>query len=296
MAEATTAPDSGHARRWWALAVLAVAQLMIVLDATVVNIALPERAEGAGILQRQPAVDRHRLLAGLRQPAAARRPARGPVRAQRHVLIGLIGFAGASAARRRAPRASRCWSSRARCRACSGAARPRRALAADHDVHRAQGARPRRSPSSARVAGGGGAIGLLLGGVLTEYLSWRWTLFVNLVIRCHRGRRRARAAPAPRARARAAPARHPRHRAGHGRAVRARLRLRPRRERTAGRRRRPSASWSSACCCWSRSSRSQTRATAPAAAAAGGARPQPRRRRSCARPRSAPGCSACSCS
>src|SRR6202043_2118535 len=31
------------------------------------------------------------------------------------------------------------------------------------------------------VAGGGGAVGLILGGVLTQYLSWRWTLYVNLI-------------------------------------------------------------------------------------------------------------------
>ena len=41
MADAVTAGDLGQGRRWWVFAVLAIAQLMIVLDATIVNIALP---------------------------------------------------------------------------------------------------------------------------------------------------------------------------------------------------------------------------------------------------------------
>ena len=61
------------------------------------------------------------------------------------------------------------------------AARPGRALAADHDVHRARRNAPRRSASSARSPAPAARVGLLLGGVLTEYLSWRWSLYVNLV-------------------------------------------------------------------------------------------------------------------
>ena len=47
----TDGSDRFHARRWWILAVLGIAQLMIVLDITVVNIALPSGAAGAAFLQ-----------------------------------------------------------------------------------------------------------------------------------------------------------------------------------------------------------------------------------------------------
>ena len=161
-----------------------IAQLMVVLDATIVNIALPSRAAGARLLRRRPPVDRHRLRAGLRQPAAARRPHRRPLRPQAHLHrrpARLRRRLGASAAPRRA---SACSS---RARALQGvvrrAARPGRAVAADDDVHRPGASAARRSASSARSPAPARAIGLLLGGILTEYLSWRWCLYVNLAVR-----------------------------------------------------------------------------------------------------------------
>ena len=72
--KAAEARSSDH--RWLILVVVSIAQLMVVLDATVVNIALPS-AQARPRLRRQPAaVDRHRLRPGLRQPAAARRTRR----------------------------------------------------------------------------------------------------------------------------------------------------------------------------------------------------------------------------
>ncbi len=63
-----TEPDPG---RWWALVVLAAAQLMIILDASIVNIALPVGAGGPRHQQRRPAVDGDGVHAGLRCAAAA---------------------------------------------------------------------------------------------------------------------------------------------------------------------------------------------------------------------------------
>ena len=60
----------------WALVLISVAQLMVVLDGTIVNIALPFIQHDLDIATRQPALGRHRLRPGLRQPAAARWPAR----------------------------------------------------------------------------------------------------------------------------------------------------------------------------------------------------------------------------
>ena len=77
-----TEPDP---RRWWALVVLAAAQLMIILDASIVNIALPVGAGGPRHQQRRPAVDGDGLHPGLRRPAAARWPDRRLHRPQAHL-------------------------------------------------------------------------------------------------------------------------------------------------------------------------------------------------------------------
>jgi len=90
-------------RRWTALVVIAVAQLMTALDATIVT----SRCVGAavaGVRRRRPAVGDHGVHADVRRPAAARRPDRRPVRAQRSFLAGLVGFAAASALAGAAPR------------------------------------------------------------------------------------------------------------------------------------------------------------------------------------------------
>ena len=75
-----TTPKSPSRRLGWALVLISVAQLMVVLDGTIVNIALPYIQEDLRHRQRQPALGRHRLRPGLRQPAAARRPPRRPLR------------------------------------------------------------------------------------------------------------------------------------------------------------------------------------------------------------------------
>ena len=81
------------------------------------------------------------------------------------------------------------------------------------------------------IAGGGGAVGLILGGVLTEYLNWRWTFFVNIPFAviaaagAYLRHPRARRQPQPLA------ARHPRRRPGHPGPGLAGLRLHPRRVR-----------------------------------------------------------------
>ena len=70
----STAPS--YPGRWPALAVIAIAQLMVVLDATIVNIALPTGPGATSHQRRQPAVGGHRVHPGLRRPPAARRPDR----------------------------------------------------------------------------------------------------------------------------------------------------------------------------------------------------------------------------
>ena len=85
-ATSTTGLDPGPSRttgrdtRWSALVVIAVAQLMVALDATIVNIALPSAQQDLGFGDARPDLGRHRLHLHARRAAAARRPGRRPVR------------------------------------------------------------------------------------------------------------------------------------------------------------------------------------------------------------------------
>ncbi|MGR7003218.1 hypothetical protein ACU686_43320 [Yinghuangia aomiensis] len=82
----TAAHDARQASRWWALPVITLAQLMIVLDGTIVNIALPSMQADLGMSDSGPAMGGHRLRPGVRRPAAARRPDQRTVRPPPHVL------------------------------------------------------------------------------------------------------------------------------------------------------------------------------------------------------------------
>ena len=192
------------------------------------------RAGGAGLLRRQPPVDRHRLRARLRQPAAARRAPRRPLRPQARPSSSACS---ASPSRRRSaapPRASACSSAPARCRARSARCSPPPRSSLLTTTFTDPRERGKAFGIFGAIAGGGGAIGLLLGGVLTEYLDWRWCLYVNLLFADPgRARRAARCCTTVARRAPPAP-RHPRHAHRLGRPVRARLRLLATPRRTAG--------------------------------------------------------------
>ena len=58
----TSTKTRSEPNRWAVLALLGVAQLMVVLDATIVNIALPSAQTASAFLDDQPAVDRSRLM------------------------------------------------------------------------------------------------------------------------------------------------------------------------------------------------------------------------------------------
>ena len=172
-------PDSR--RRWLILAFIGLAQLMVVLDATIVNIALPSAQKRPGLLRRRPAVDRHRLRAGLRQPAAARRPHRRPVRAQGASSSGWPASPVASALGGARESFGVLVAARALQGVFAALLAPAALSPADHDLHRSRRSAPRPSASSAPSPARARAVGLILGGVLTEYLNWRWAMYVNLV-------------------------------------------------------------------------------------------------------------------
>lgn len=180
---APTVPRPGTAasapRRWWGLAVIGLAQLLVVLDATVVNIALPsaQRDLGMSDTDRQWVVTAYTLafgglllLGGRIADLAGRR---------RLLLVGLAGFALASAWGGLAPDAGSLFAARALQGAFAAFLAPA-ALSLLTTLFPEPAERARAFGVYGALSGGGAAAGLLAGGVLTEYLDWRWCLFVNV--------------------------------------------------------------------------------------------------------------------
>jgi EmrB/QacA subfamily drug resistance transporter len=167
-------------RRWLVLGVIGLAQLMVVLDLTVMNIALPsaQRALGFTTADRQWVVTAYTLAFGsLLLPGGRLADLLG-----RKVtfLAGLAGFALVSAI----GGASVSFAMLVTARACQGAFAALlvpSALSLLTTTFTGPKDRARAFAVYGAIAGAGGAVGLLLGGALTGYLSWRWTLYVNLL-------------------------------------------------------------------------------------------------------------------
>src|SRR6516162_8927780 len=166
--------------RWLVLVIVAVAQLMVVLDATVVNIALPsaQHALGFSNSDRQWVVTAYALAFGSLLLVGGRL---GDMFSRKWVLItGLVGFAIASAIGGAAGAFVVLVTARA-LQGAFGAILAPSALGTLVGTFTDPRERGRAFGVYGSVAAGGGAIGLVLGGVLTQYLSWRWSLYVNLV-------------------------------------------------------------------------------------------------------------------
>jgi EmrB/QacA subfamily drug resistance transporter len=167
-------------RRWLVLAVVAVAQLMVVLDATIVNIALPSAQHALGFANsdRQWVVTAYALSFGSLLLVGGRL---GDMFSRKWVFItGLTGFAIASALGGAAGSFLVLVSARA-LQGAFGAVLAPAALGTLVSTFQDPRERGRAFGVFGSVAAGGGAVGLILGGVLTQYLSWRWCLYVNLV-------------------------------------------------------------------------------------------------------------------
>ena len=165
-------------RRWLALAVIGASQLLIVLDATIVNIALPTAQADLHIsdADRQWMITAYTLaFGGLLLLGGRIADYTGRKRA---FIIGLLGFAAASALGGLAQNAVMLFSARA-LQGAFGALMAPAALSLLTVTFTEAKERARAFGVYGAIAGGGGAIGLLLGGVLTEYASWRWTLLIS---------------------------------------------------------------------------------------------------------------------
>ncbi|HVO55215.1 MAG TPA: MFS transporter [Solirubrobacterales bacterium] len=169
-----------HERRWLILAILGLAQLMVVLDATIVNIALPSAQEALGFSDsaRQWVVTAYALAFGSLLLLGGRI---GDLFGRKRVfIVGLIGFAGASALGGLAPSFAVLIGARA-LQGAFGAILAPAALSLLTTTFTDPDERGKAFGLFGGIAVAGAAIGLLMGGILTEYLSWRWCLYVNIL-------------------------------------------------------------------------------------------------------------------
>ncbi len=176
----STAPAVSN-RRWLTLVVVGLAQLMVVLDATVVNIALPSAQADLGFTdgERQWIITAYSLAFGSLLLLGGRLS--DLMGRKRTFIIGLIGFAGASALGGAAGSFDLLVAARA-LQGVFGALLAPTALAVLTTTFVIPKERARAFGVFGAIAGAGGAVGLLLGGFLTQALDWRWNLYINVVI------------------------------------------------------------------------------------------------------------------
>jgi EmrB/QacA subfamily drug resistance transporter len=168
-------------RRWLALAVIGIAQLMIILDSSIVTIALPHAQTALHISNgaRQWVQTAYTLTFGGLLLLGGR--VSDYFGRKRTFLIGLLGFAAASALGGAAPSASWLFGARALQGAIAALLAPSVLSLITTTFTEAQ-ERAKAFAVYGAISGTGAAIGLIAGGALTEYFSWRWTLFVNVPI------------------------------------------------------------------------------------------------------------------
>ncbi|WP_328667240.1 DHA2 family efflux MFS transporter permease subunit [Streptomyces sp. NBC_00322] len=175
-----TAPPRTSPHRWWILAVIGIAQLMVVLDATVVNIALPSIQGDLGFTDsnRQWIVTSYSLAFGSLLLLGGRLA--DLIGRKAVFMVGVAGFASASALAGAAWNFEILVAGRA-LQGLSGAMLAPAALSLLNTTFTDAKERAKAFGVYGAITGAGGATGLLLGGLLTESLNWRWTLYINLV-------------------------------------------------------------------------------------------------------------------
>ena len=177
----TTDIPSSEPNRWSVLALLGVAQLMVVLDATIVNIALPsaQKALHFSTDNRQWIITAYALAFGSLLLLGGKL---GDLFGRKWTFIGgLIGFSLASAIGGLAQSFGMLVAARA-LQGVFGALLAPSALSLLTVTFADSPDRAKAFGIFGAIAGGGASLGLLLGGLLTQALSWRWCLYVNLAI------------------------------------------------------------------------------------------------------------------
>ncbi|MGD0379773.1 MAG: MFS transporter [Acidimicrobiales bacterium] len=182
MMPTTASPTQGaDPKRYWSLAVIAVAQLMIVLDASVVIVALPsaQRALHISVANRQWVIGAYTLAFGSLLLLGGR--IADYLGRRRMFIVGLLGFGLASALGGLAQDQAMLFGARALQGAFAAVMAPA-ALSLLTVTFTEPRERARAFGVYGAIAGGGAAIGLVLGGTLTQLASWRWTLLINVPI------------------------------------------------------------------------------------------------------------------
>ena len=167
--------------RWRTLFVVAISQLMIVLDSSIMNIAIPSAKVDLGIsdANQQWVITAYTLAFGSLLLLGGRI---GDYMGRKKIfLVGLVGFAAASALGGIASTQGLLFASRA-LQGVFGALLAPAALAIISVTFTVPAERAKAFGVIGAISGGGAAIGLILGGTLTEFFSWRWCLGVNTPI------------------------------------------------------------------------------------------------------------------
>lgn len=172
--------DPHHDRRWLILVVIGIAQLLVVLDVTIVNIALPSAQQDLGFSDddRQWIITAYALAFGSLLLLGGRI---ADLFGRKWTFIaGLIGFAGASALGGAAQSFGLLVGARALQGVFAALLAPA-ALSLLATTFTDPSERAKAFGVYGAIAGAGGAFGLLLGGALTEWLDWRWCLYVSIL-------------------------------------------------------------------------------------------------------------------
>lgn len=168
----------GARRRWWSLLVIALGQLMVVFDATIVNVALPsiQQALEVSAGARQWVITAYALAFGGLLLLGGR--VADHIGRKRAFLIALMGFAAASAVGGASVNLGMLVAARA-AQGAFGALLAPTTLSLISTTFSDTRERGRAFAVFGAVMGGGSGVGLVLGGVLTEYLGWHWVFYIN---------------------------------------------------------------------------------------------------------------------
>jgi EmrB/QacA subfamily drug resistance transporter len=171
--------DPQYERRWLILATVCIAQLMLLIDSTVVNVALPSAQEALNFstANREWVVTAYVLAFGSLLPLGGRLSDLWGRKLM--FLVGAVGFAVASAVGGAAQSFTMLIVARSVQGVFAAIVAPT-ALATLAVTFTDPGERAKAFGVFGAISGGAGALGLLLGGILTSYVSWRWCMFVNV--------------------------------------------------------------------------------------------------------------------
>ncbi|RBM10660.1 MFS transporter [Prauserella sp. PE36] len=181
----TTAPapvgQTTDRRRWWALAVIGLAQLLVIVDMTIMTIALPsaQRELGMSDAGRQWAITAYTVAFGGLLLLGGRLADR--LGRKNTLLVGAVGFALASAVGGAAISTEMLIAARAGQGVFAALLAPS-TISLLTTTFTAPRERARVFGIFSAIMMSGAALGLVAGGALAEYLDWRWCLYVNLPI------------------------------------------------------------------------------------------------------------------